>query len=221
MVNPKLRFKKPDGTAYPDWEEKRLGECFTERVERSKGNEELLSVSINNGGTLRVGTGTDTSGRMDFGGNNVTFSTGSILQLGANGPAAESTTGCTCLQNIGTLTMNGNIEIFVPESHTLSAGDSIVVWKNVTTVKGTPVLVNEVIDPERGLCWDSSDLANGILRVLFDPTGIQLVRSSDEDSPAPVFDLNGCRVADEFTDHLQRGIYLYKGKKIVVGSRRK
>lgn len=179
------------------------------------------SVSINNGGTLRVGTGTDTSGRMDFGGNNVTFSTGSILQLGANGPAAESTTGCTCLQNIGTLTMNGNIEIFVPESHTLSAGDSIVVWKNVTTVKGTPVLVNEVIDPERGLCWDSSDLANGILRVLFDPTGIQLVRSSDEDSPAPVFDLNGCRVADEFTDHLQRGIYLYKGKKIVVGSRRK
>ena len=51
MVNPKLRFKKPDGTAYPDWEEKRLGECFTERVERSKGNEELLSVSINNGVT--------------------------------------------------------------------------------------------------------------------------------------------------------------------------
>ena len=51
MTNPKLRFKKPDGTAYPDWEEKRLGECFTERVERSKGNEELLSVSINNGVT--------------------------------------------------------------------------------------------------------------------------------------------------------------------------
>ena len=51
MVNPKLRFKRPDGTAYPDWEEKRLGECFSERVERSKGNEELLSVSINNGVT--------------------------------------------------------------------------------------------------------------------------------------------------------------------------
>ena len=179
------------------------------------------SVAINNGGILRVGSGVETSGQMDFGGNNVTFSKGSTLQLGANCSATEGSTGCTCLQNIGTLTMNGNIEIFVPESHTLSAGDSIVLWKDVTTVKGTPVLLTEVIDPERGLCWDSSDLASGILRVLFDPTGIRSVQASGAGQPASVFDLNGRRVADDFTAHLQRGIYLYKGKKIMVGGRSK
>ena len=180
------------------------------------------SVAINDGGTLRVGaTGTATSGQMDFGGHNVTFSKGSTLQLGANCSASESSTGCTCLQNIGTLTMNGNIEIFVPETHTLAAGDSIVLWKDVTTVKGTPVLVSEAIDSEMGLCWEASDLARGILRVIFDPTGIQLVQPSRADmSSSPVYDLSGRRVADAYTDQLQRGIYLYKGKKIAVGNRR-
>ena len=180
------------------------------------------TVAINNGGTLRVGAmDADTSGQMDFGGNNVTFSKGSILQLGIYS-ATDGSTGCTCLQNIGTLTMNGTIEIFVPETHTLSAGDSIVLWKDVTTVKGTPVLASEVIDSEKGLCWDAGNLANGILRVIFDPTDIQLVQSSGSDMPAsPVFDLNGRRVADKYTDHLQRGIYLYRGRKIVIGSRSK
>ena len=59
------------------------------------------SVAINDGGILRVGaTGTETSGQMDFGGHNVTFSKGSTLQLGADCSATESSTGCTCLQNI-------------------------------------------------------------------------------------------------------------------------
>jgi hypothetical protein len=180
------------------------------------------SVAINDGGTLRVGaTGTETSGQMNFGGHNVTFSKGSILQLGASRSATENSTGCTCLQNIGTLTMNGNIEIFFPETHTLAAGDSIVLWKDVTTVKGTPVLASEAIDSEMGLCWDTSDLARGILRVIFDPTGIQLVQPSRADMPvSPIYDLSGCRVADAYTDQLQRGIYLYKGKKIAVGNRR-
>ena len=177
------------------------------------------TVAISDGGILHVGsTATATSGQMDFGGNNVVFSRGSTLQLGADCGATEGSTGCTCLQNIGTLTMNGSIEIFVPESHTLSAGDSIVLWKDVTTVKGTPVLANDVIDSEKGLCWDSSNLAQGILRVLFDPTDIQYVQASETELPSsPVFDLNGCRVSDGYTRHLRKGIYLYKGKKIVVG----
>ena len=117
--------------------------------------------------------------------------------------------------------MNGNIEIFIPETHTFAAGDSIVLWKDVTTIKGTPVLASEAIDSEMGLCWDTSDLARGILRVTFDPTGIQLVQSSEKDTQTtPVYDLYGRRVADAYTNQLQRGIYLYKGKKIAVGNRR-
>ena len=44
----KLRFKADDGSDFPEWEEKKLGEIFTERVERSSTGE-LISVTINQG----------------------------------------------------------------------------------------------------------------------------------------------------------------------------
>lgn len=46
---PKLRFKADDGSEFPEWEEKRLGEVFVERSERSTDNLDLLSVTIANG----------------------------------------------------------------------------------------------------------------------------------------------------------------------------
>ena len=42
---PKIRFSGFTDT----WEQRKLGEVFNERTERAKGNEELLSVTINNG----------------------------------------------------------------------------------------------------------------------------------------------------------------------------
>lgn len=50
IFSQKIRFKEDDGSNFPDWEEKRLGELFAERVGR-KGNRDfqLLSVSINGG----------------------------------------------------------------------------------------------------------------------------------------------------------------------------
>ena len=42
---PKVRFLNYTDT----WEQRKLGEVFNERTERAKGNEELLSVTINNG----------------------------------------------------------------------------------------------------------------------------------------------------------------------------
>lgn len=45
MKKPKIRFKEFTET----WEQRKLGEVFNERTERAKGNEELLSVTINNG----------------------------------------------------------------------------------------------------------------------------------------------------------------------------
>ena len=49
IFSQEIRFTRPDGTAYPDWEEKRLGEVFAERSERENANFELLSVTMNSG----------------------------------------------------------------------------------------------------------------------------------------------------------------------------
>ena len=45
MNRPKIRFKGYGD----DWEQRKLGDVFTERTERAKGDEELLSVTIANG----------------------------------------------------------------------------------------------------------------------------------------------------------------------------
>lgn len=44
-----VRFKADDGSEFPEWEEKRLGDVFVERSERSADNLDLLSVTIANG----------------------------------------------------------------------------------------------------------------------------------------------------------------------------
>jgi hypothetical protein len=172
------------------------------------------SFSIADGGTLRVGLlATSTTGFMNFGGKNVSFAIGSKLRLGA---ISKTSSGCTYLQNIGTLTMNGTVEIYVPETHSFAVGDSIVIWKNVTTVAGTPTIGNTVIDASKGLYWDAKDLSKGILRVAYDPSlGVRTLMF-DPSHPDAVYDLNGRRVADEYSSNLKKGIYLYKGKKIVV-----
>ena len=44
-----LRFTQPDGTPFPDWEEKRLGDVFSERNEKGFSNLQLLAVTISTG----------------------------------------------------------------------------------------------------------------------------------------------------------------------------
>ncbi len=50
-MNPRLRFKRADGTDYPDWEEKKLGEILTQRREMQTISEEapLLAFTIEDG----------------------------------------------------------------------------------------------------------------------------------------------------------------------------
>ena len=45
----KHRFKDDNGNDYPEWRKIPLGSIFVERVEKAIGNEELLSVTINEG----------------------------------------------------------------------------------------------------------------------------------------------------------------------------
>lgn len=49
IFNREVRFKADDGREFPEWEEKKLGDVFVERSERSADNLDLLSVTIANG----------------------------------------------------------------------------------------------------------------------------------------------------------------------------
>jgi type I restriction enzyme S subunit len=44
-----FRFTRPDGSSFPDWEEKRLGEAFSERNERGHTELPLFAVTISKG----------------------------------------------------------------------------------------------------------------------------------------------------------------------------
>lgn len=49
LFSQEVRFKADDGSEFPDWEEKKLGDVFVEQTERAKGGEALLSVTIAQG----------------------------------------------------------------------------------------------------------------------------------------------------------------------------
>ena len=50
----KIRFKDDNGNDYPEWVKTPLGSIFNERTIRAEGNEELLSVTINDGIKKRI-----------------------------------------------------------------------------------------------------------------------------------------------------------------------
>ncbi|MBM6855839.1 restriction endonuclease subunit S [Mediterraneibacter glycyrrhizinilyticus] len=49
LFSQEVRFREDDGSDFPEWEDKKLGEVFVERSERSADNLDLLSVTIANG----------------------------------------------------------------------------------------------------------------------------------------------------------------------------
>lgn len=49
LLSQTLRFTKPDGTPFPDWEERRLGEVLNEHKLKSTGIEKVFSVSVHKG----------------------------------------------------------------------------------------------------------------------------------------------------------------------------
>lgn len=153
------------------------------------------SVVIEKGGTVHVGlSATSFTGAFYFGGKNVNFQEGSILELGINSPATTTSTGGTSIQNIGQLTINATIRLYYPEAGTtLAVGDSIVLWKNVTKVAGKPVLESDVIDGGKGLYWDTTDLNRGILRVI--QGVVNGISMATADSKQGIYDLRGNQLA--------------------------
>lgn len=122
-------------------------------------------------GTLDVGiTSTVSSGYMNFNGKDVTFGENSNLNIRLRTCATATTIGNTYITNIGTLKMNGTINIALNSAYepTMDAevADSFFVWTSVTTMSGTPKLSL----PELPVYnyWDTSRINEGILLVRFD-----------------------------------------------------
>ena len=174
------------------------------------------SISIKTGGTLQVGlTPTALSGVMRCGGKNVTIARGAYLSIGVLQGANGSSTGCTTLQNIDRLTMNGTIRLHLSSTigDDIAEGDHIELWNQVTTVVGTPVLDPEclVIDEAKGLYWDTTDLAKGILRVTKQvPDAIRSLNGSTSNDAT--YTLDGRRT----NDTRRGGIYVVGGRKVLI-----
>jgi type I restriction enzyme S subunit len=49
LFSQEIRFKSDDGKSFPDWEEKKLGQIFSEVTTRGNNADELLSVTLNQG----------------------------------------------------------------------------------------------------------------------------------------------------------------------------
>ena len=182
------------------------------------------SYTFSQGARLQVGAmATATTGYIDFGAKNVTISSGAVLDLGMASAAVTNTsgvvtnTGGTYIQNINRLTMNGTIRLHYSASFAskVQVGDRVFLWKDVTTVTGTPVLESEVIDAEKGLFWDTKDIAQGILYVTdVVPVGIRSIESGQGtmDNEGDIYTLDGRRVTETHRGQM----YIINGRKVLV-----
>ena len=167
------------------------------------------AVNVAAGATLRPGaSAAATTGMIAFGGKNVTLAKNAILDLGISKAATATTTGGSFIQDINKLTANGAIiRLHYAETLDLHVGDSIVLWRNVTAVSGTPLLENPEISA--GLYWDETDIARGILRVAAVAAVSPL---HDVEKQQDIYSLGGLRVSKP-----RRGqIYIVGGKKVFV-----
>lgn len=168
------------------------------------GTGAINNSSVTVEGEVQVGTSsTATSGNLKFAGKNVTFSSGSLLRIGASRCATDYSNGCGYIHNIGKLTFDGTIEIYVSRNTKLAAGDSIRIWQDVQTFSGTP----SFIFPE-GYEFDTSRISEGILYVTsYD--GIDTILS-DEVIKEKAYDLTGRKASAT-----RKGIVIVGGKKIL------
>lgn len=177
-------------------------------------SKQLENASVEVNGTLRPGSYKGaTSGSLFFGGKNVTLNQSAVYVVGASKCTTASVNGCTALQNIGTLTINGTIRIEPVSSNTLAVGDSIRLWSNVTKFVGTPT-----IEGTNGIEWDDSRISEGLLFVKSIATDIKPQLADVKSQIGNIYDLRGrlVRKSATSTEGLKPGIYVIEGRKFVV-----
>ncbi len=128
----------------------------------SGSNSKSLLVNANTtiDGLLRPGVlAISSTGTIVFDNKPVTISESGVLQLTAVRCASETLTGCTDIEGISTLTINGTLRILISSTSTLQVGDSIRIF-TANKFVGTPTF-----DFQGGVDWDTSRLSEGLLFV--------------------------------------------------------
>ena len=167
------------------------------------------SVTVN--GTLRPGlVDGATSGILYFDNKNVTISTTGAFVIGAARCATATSNGCTSIDGVNKLTLNGIIRIVPSVDNTLQIGDSIRIF-NAGSVEGNPTF--EMLG---GIEWDTTRISEGLLFVKDINTGIGNLISGK--SPRNIYDMRGrlVRANAISTEGLPAGIYVCEGRKFVI-----
>ena len=155
-------------------------------------------------GTVHPGSSASAfTGSFDFNGKNVTFNNKSTLEVvlrKAN--TSESTLSGTGIKNINKLTMNGTINATLYRSYEPVVGDELRLWADVKTFTGNPTVIlpetHETSDSIYTITWDTSDIANGIVKVagVDVVSGIESIISDSENVKVEVVSLNGVAVCE-------------------------
>ena len=120
----------------------------------------LTNSTVTVDGLLRPGINTAmTTGTLAFAQKNVTISETGTLQVTAGRCATDAAYGCTAIEGVAKLTINGTLRIVAAASNTLQVGDSIRIF-SAASFEGQPTLVYE-----GGIAWDTTRLSEGLLFV--------------------------------------------------------
>ena len=174
------------------------------------GNASLTNSSYTINGELVVGAFANaTSGKISFGGKNVTISSTGKYVVG------KGSYSNTTIDDVNTLTINGTIEVVFASSYTPKDGDEITLW-TANNFAGTPKYVLPAL--ALGMTWDMSKISEGKLTIVADPTAIGVVPYGKQYGINDIYDLKGQLVRKNATstEGLPSGVYFRNGKKIVV-----
>lgn len=172
------------------------------------------------GGRLIVNGSIASTTRMTVGDNGTLAGRGSIaspvtvtgaIEADINGTASAPTVEALTFSN--SLTVNGATLIVNLDSlqGTLTAGQELKVMTLSKAINGTGFAAIEPSQPAAGLYWNLSRLnSEGIIAVSATPTGISSISVDNTGDAAPVYDLQGRRIASP-----SRGIFITKGHKYI------
>ena len=172
---------------------------------------QLNNSTITINGTVRPGLLEGSSvGSIIFNQKALTIGETGVFLVGTNKCATATTNGCTSLQGITSLTINGTIRIVPTDNNTLQVGDSIRIFI-ADSFKGTPRF--EMLG---GIEWDTSRLAEGLLFVKDIDAAVDHIVSDRQ--PANIYDMRGQLVRANATraEGLAPGVYISRGRKFVV-----
>ena len=168
------------------------------------GKATVTGTFYNNGKDVAIGTLIDKAVITGAGRTTATH-------LNLNISKVKGTITSSYIEVEHTLIISGDVNITLKGS--LSKGDRIQLWK-VGSLLANNVTLNLPDLPE-GLYWDTSDLlkAEGVLRVVEQPTGIVLMSDFSSQQSDVWYSINGCKLSGKPS---QKGIYIKNGKIVIL-----